>query len=61
MTANVLNLATTKKDGLTIWLENQGEAIERTVKAVNAITDSDDLTVSKFAVAAGLLSDLSKS
>ncbi len=60
MTANVLDLATTKKDGLTIWLENQGEAIERTVKAVNAITDSDDLTVSKFAVAAGLLSDLSK-
>ncbi|MCT4656225.1 MAG: NAD-glutamate dehydrogenase [Cohaesibacter sp.] len=60
MTANVLTLTTAKKDGMEIWLEQEGEAIQRTVKAVNAITNSDNLTVSKFAVAAGMLSDLAR-
>nr|WP_321524205.1 NAD-glutamate dehydrogenase [uncultured Cohaesibacter sp.] len=58
MTAYVLSLATEDKSGMEIWLEQESAAIQRTVKAVNAITESDDLTVSKFAVAAGLLSDL---
>nr|WP_321461480.1 NAD-glutamate dehydrogenase [uncultured Cohaesibacter sp.] len=60
MTAYVLGLATKEKSGMEIWLEQEASAIKRTVKSVNAITESDDLTVSKFSVAAGLLSDLAR-
>lgn len=60
MTINVLGLATSKKTGIEVWQDREGEAIKRTIKAVNAITESDQLTVSKFAVAAGLLSDLAR-
>ena len=60
MTTSILSLGNGDKTGMKNWLAHEGEAIERTVKAVNAIMDSDTLTVSKFAVAAGLLSDLAR-
>ena len=61
MTSNVLGLTKGKTQGMDVWLEQDKEAIERTLKAVNTITNSEDLSVSKFAVAAGLLSDLARS
>ncbi|WP_373236426.1 NAD-glutamate dehydrogenase [Cohaesibacter celericrescens] len=60
MTVGILGLATEDQNGLDVWLETGGAAIKRTVKAVNKITESEDLTVSKLAVAAGLLSDLAR-
>ena len=60
MTSYILGLATKEKSGMEIWLEQEAGAIKRTVKSVNAITESDDLTVSKLSVAAGLLSDLAR-
>ncbi|WP_114008325.1 NAD-glutamate dehydrogenase [Cohaesibacter intestini] len=60
MTAGILSYGGDNKSGMEQWIEEEGHAIKRTVKAVNAIMDSDTLTVSKFAVAAGLLSDLAR-
>ena len=60
MTISVLSLEDGDRSSMDIWLENEGVAIERTVKSVNAITESEGLSVSKFAVAAGLLTDLAR-
>ena len=60
MTINVLGLGEKGKNGMQVWLDSAGGSIARTVKAVSAITESEDLTVSKLAVAAGLLSDLAR-
>ncbi|SNY90638.1 glutamate dehydrogenase (NAD) [Cohaesibacter sp. ES.047] len=60
MTVSVLALATDKDNGLESWLEQEGAAVDRTLKSVDTITSSDSLSVSKLAVAAGLLSDLAR-
>ena len=60
MTAYILGLASKDQSGMEIWLEQEADAIKRTVKSVNTITQSDDLTVSKLSVAAGLLQDLAR-
>ena len=60
MTVSVLALASSKSNGLDKWLEQEGETVNRTLKSVDTITSSDALSVSKLAVAAGLLSDLAR-
>ncbi|WP_316861894.1 NAD-glutamate dehydrogenase [uncultured Cohaesibacter sp.] len=60
MTSHILGLASKTKSGIENWNDKDGDAIARTLKAVEAITESDDLTVAKFSVAAGLLSDLAR-
>ncbi|MEP3277880.1 MAG: NAD-glutamate dehydrogenase [Stappiaceae bacterium] len=55
--AEVLSKGTTQK-GFDDWLKMKGIEAERTISAVNEITESDVLTVSKLSVAASLLADL---
>lgn len=60
MTAQILALAKGKKSGLEVWLSDNEKVVKRTLDSVNAIIESDDLSVSKISVAAGLLADLSR-
>ena len=60
MTINILGLKNQHKTGMELWVEKKGDAVSRTAKAVEAITQSDDLSVSRIAVAAGLLTDLAR-
>ena len=47
------------ENGLAVWLGERREEVERTIETVSDIVESDALSVSRLAVAAGLLSDLS--
>jgi glutamate dehydrogenase len=58
ITANVLAASPADKVDIGLWIADQGAGIGRTSQAVDGVVDSGTLTVSKIAVAAGLLSDL---
>ncbi len=46
-------------NGLAVWLGERREEVERTIETVADIVEHDQLSVSRLAVAAGLLADLS--
>lgn len=61
ITSDVLTASPANKVDIAVWIADQGAGVERTSQAVEGVVESGTLTVSKLAVAAGLLSDLAGS
>ncbi len=61
ITADVLAASPADAVDIAVWSVAQGAGISRTSHAVEGVVESGTLTVSKIAVAAGLLSDLADS
>ncbi|MEH6726272.1 MAG: NAD-glutamate dehydrogenase domain-containing protein, partial [Hyphomicrobiales bacterium] len=61
ITADVLAASPADAVDIAVWSVAQGAGISRTSHAVEGVVESGTLTVSKIAVAAGLLSDLAGS
>ncbi len=61
ITADVLAASPADSVDIAVWRVAQGANISRTSQAVEGVVESGTLTVSKIAVAAGLLSDLAGS
>ncbi|WP_350335701.1 NAD-glutamate dehydrogenase [Coralliovum pocilloporae] len=57
---NITTEVLAMKGGFDAWINSQGERVGRTRETVAGVTEGDAPTVSKFAVAAGLLADLAR-
>lgn len=58
---NITTEVLAMKGGFDAWIDAQGDRVNRTRETVAGVTEGDAPTVSKFAVAAGLLADLARS
>lgn len=60
LTSDVLRASPEGKVDIALWITGHEASIDRTTQAVEGVVESGVLTVSKLAVAAGLLSDLAQ-
>lgn len=61
ITSDVLSAGAPGQVDMSLWIAGHESSLERTIQAVEGIVENGTLTVSKLAVAAGLLSDLAQS
>ncbi len=60
LTADVMAIGPDGQADVALWITGHETSIDRTTQAIEAVVESGTLTVSKLAVAAGLLSDLAQ-
>ena len=56
----IARLALGVPGGLKGWIETKGDDVSRAFSQINELTASDQMTVSRFSVAAGLIADLAR-